>query len=282
MRTQALSGNAFVYQPGPRILRQRHRGFGLLLGAMASLIVAIVILAMANASDSAPSIAPLPSTAKPQAWIDIVRPIRLFDLTAPEFAKASLVYTARRNQIGGGRQDILTFGAPNGPSYLRVQLYRVGSEPSPIVPLYVDFARAAAQADLSITRSLTPAELATRFGALEVADISLSGPASAGDDASGVPCLGFRGAALSGAFRILGFACGGAALPMSRPALACLLERLDLAEAGDDQALAAFFATSELRRDPACAGTQLRPTASRASWIDRNDAPPPLQGKKHL
>ncbi|MGB8276486.1 MAG: hypothetical protein WCF20_00895 [Methylovirgula sp.] len=119
--------------------------------------------------------------------------------------------------------------------------------------------------------------MATRFGAFEVVDIILAGKAIAP-----VPCLGFRGAALGAKFRILGFACGGQGRPMSRPALACLIDRLDLNEAGDDRDLAAFFAASELKRTPTCAGTELGPTATCASWLGRNDAPPPLRGKKLL
>ena len=53
-------------------------------------------------------------------------------------------------------------------------------------------------------------------------------------------------------------------------------------EKRDDPALADFFAATELKRNPACAGAALGPTVNRASWLDRNDAPPPLQGKKPL
>lgn len=261
----------------PRFRDDRRRGLRLVCG--------IFILPAANAPDptrQAAAMGMAPAAAPPPVWIDIVRPIPVFDLTAPELAKAAPLYEGRRNRLGGGRQDILTLGAPNGPApYMRLQLYRVGAEPAPNMPLYVDLARAAAQADLSIGRSLTPAEMATRFGAFEVVDIILAGKAIAP-----VPCLGFRGAALGAKFRILGFACGGRARlmsqPMSQPTLACLIDRLDLNEAGDDRDLAAFFAASELKRTPACAGTELGPTATHASWVDRNDAPPPLRGKKLL
>jgi hypothetical protein len=213
----------------------------------------------------------------PPVWTEINHPLPLFDLTAPELAKSPMAYQARRHILGGGRQDILTYGGLNGPTYLRLQLYRLGTEPVPATPLYVDLARAAAQADVSISHSLPPTALATRFGTFEVADISL-----AGRNAAGVPCLGFRGAALGGGFRISGFACGGPALLMSRPTLACLIDRLDLNAAGDDQALASFFAATELKRNPACAGGELRPIGNHASWLDRNDAPPQLEGKKLL
>jgi hypothetical protein len=158
-------------------------------------------------------------------------------------------YEARRHRTGGGGQGVLTFGKLNGDElFFRLMLCRVGSEPAPQAPLFVDLARAAAAAGLSITRSLNPTELATRFGTFEVTDLDLT----AGVNAP-TPCLGFRGAGLEGAFGINGLACGTPAKPLSRPMLTCLLDRLDLNSAGDDTALADFFAATELKRDPACA-----------------------------
>jgi len=126
---------------------------------------------------------------------------------------------------------------------VRLTLYRVGTEPVLNAPLFVELARAAATAGLSVSRSLSPVAMPTRFGSFEVSDLDLG----AGDNPS-IPCLGFRSAGLNGGFRISGFACGAKAQPMSTPALTCLIDRLDLNSAGDDQALANFFAASELRR----------------------------------
>lgn len=212
----------------------------------------------------------------PPAWIEISHPIELFALDAPELANSPLVYEARRNRIGGGREDVLTFGRLDAKTpFLRLMLYRVGAERAPQAAFFVDLARMAAMTGLSITRSLAPSELATRFGGFAAADIDL---------AAGIetprPCLGFLGAALGANFRISGFACGSATLPMSRPALSCLLDRLDLNSAGEDTALAEFFGRAELRRDPACGGTGLAPMPVQASWIDENDAPPPLRLRK--
>lgn len=248
---------------------------GMIVGAVFLLALGILILAAANAPDVNHRPASAAAVAAP-AWVDIVRPIHIFDLTAPELAKSPLHYVARRAEVGGGRQDILSFGTQANSPYLRLLLYRVGSESAPAPPLYVDLVRNAADADLAIVRSRPPEQLATRFGPFEVADITLA--TKTGQTS---PCLGFRGLPLAGKFRILGFACGGMQL-LSRPALACLIERLDLDEAGDDHDLASFFAGSELKRDPACLSNALRPTGAHASWLDRNDAPPPLEGKKLL
>lgn len=282
MRAHALHSEPLVLKRndrGPRALGVRRPRFGIIAGAVLVLGTGILLLAEANAPDpvQTTAIAAAP-VAPPPVWTDIIHPIQFFGLAAPELAKTTRFYEARRNRIGGGREDILSFGQLNGPTpYVRLLLYRVGAEKAPDTALYVDLARTAAQADLSIGRSLTPAELPTRFGTFEAVDVDL-----AGDNAAAVPCLGFRGAALAGKFRILGFACGGKAQPISRPALACLIDRLDLNEAGDDKALAAFFADSELKRDPACLGTRLAPTTARASWLDQDDARPPLKRKKRL
>lgn len=278
MRSPAVSSDDFFYARGGHMRRRRRAG--LVFGALAALGVAITILAAVNGPDashkqSAAAVPPAP----PPRWIDVLHPIRLFDLAAPELGKLPLSYEARRNRLGGGRQDTLTFGAvPGGETpYIRLRLYRLGLEGAPAVPLYVDLVRFAAEAGLSIDRSAADAVMPTRFGAFEVADVSLSNATGAA-----ASCLGFSGQALAGKFRFLGLACGSRAAPMSRQALACLLDRLDLNEAGDDHALAAFFAASELRRNPACSGTILTPTATHASWLRRHDAPPPLRAKKPL
>lgn len=282
MRTHALHSHEFSFERderGSRANGARRRSFGLIAGAGLLLVFGILFLAAANAPNPVRTVGIVAApAAPPPVWTDIVHPIQLFGLAAPELAKSAFLYQARHNRIGGGREDILTFGQLDGPGpYVRLLLYRVGAEAVPDEPLYVDLARTAAQADLSIERSLTPAELPTRFGAFEVVDADL-----AGDAPAAVPCLGFRGAGLSGKFKISGFACGSQARPISRPALACLIDRLDLNAAGDDKNLAAFFAVSELKRDPACLGARLAPTTAGASWLDQNDARPPLKRKKLL
>ena len=241
----------------------------------ALLLVAAVVLAATKPPpapvQAAASAPPLPD------WVDIEGPFQLFNLAASHLPRSTLTYAARRRRTGGGRQDILTFGKLNGSDapFIRLMLYRVGTEEAPQAPLFVELVRQAAAAGLSIARSLPPEALATRFGDFETADIDLA----AGTDAP-TPCLGFRAVELDSSFRMSGFACGAPTRPLSRPALACLLDRLDLNSAGDDPALAGFFAATELRRDPICAGTGLAPMVLQANWIDQDDAPPPLRLRK--
>jgi hypothetical protein len=243
------------------------------LGA-ATIAALILLFTVVLAGTTKPRPVPPDPPAPPRpAWIEVQQPIEFFNLNAPGFLSAALTYEARRHRTGGGRQDILTFGKLDGEEpYIRLELYRVGHEATPQATFFVELARIAAAADLSIARSLMPEDLATRFGDFETADVDL-----APGTGSATPCLGFRAAALEGSFRIGGFACGTPARPLSRPALVCLLDRLDLNSAGDDPALAGFFAATELHRDPLCAGTGLAPTLLKADWIDQDDAPPPLR-----
>ncbi len=256
--------------------KPRRRRWPIGSAAVAALILFAAVVLVGTKPPPVPAQDAAPAPPLP-AWIDIPRPFELFGLDVPHLPKSTLIYAARRHRTGGGRQDILTFGKLSGGDepFIRLMLYRVGTEEAPQAPLFVELVRLTAAAGLSVTRSLTPEDLATRFGDFETADIDLV--AGAGMP---TPCLGFRGAGLDSSFRISGFACGAPARPLSLPALACLLDRLDLNSAGDDKALAGFFAATELRRDPICAGTGLAPMVLQANWIDQDDAPPPLRLRK--
>jgi hypothetical protein len=198
----------------------------------------------------------------------------MFNLPAPELAKLEKRYEARRHRLGGGRQDFLAFGNPAGPGpYLRLDLYRPGQEEVADATFFVELARRAAEAGLSIVRSAPPEALTTRFGVFELADMSLA----TGKAETGTPCLGFRNAAANAELRMAGFFCPN---PNSsekrldaRMTLGCLIDRLDLNIAGEDRALAAFFAASEMRRSPACAGVRLEPNPARATWLEEAAKP---------
>ncbi len=222
-----------------------------------------------------PAIAPAPA---PAAWIPINRPLQLYGLEAPDLAKLPKSYEASRHQAGGGRQDVLNFGSSKlDGAYFQLVLYRTGTEDMAEAPFFVELARRASANGLAITHSPTPGLLPTRFGDSEVADVTLASAEGAMQ-----PCLGFRLKAKPLAWRMAGFACGGAK-PLARPALQCLFDRLSLNAAGEDVALAKFFADTELRRNPACAGTHLTPSNPRLTALEEPEvspAPAPPPGSK--
>lgn len=272
---RARYGSLNMSAPGERSLRLKWR-----LGALAaSTLICGWGLALLAEAD-----APLPQAqsehagvaATAPAWTEINRPFPLYSLEAPEVSKLSSAYEARRHLTGGGRQDILTFGTPRPDSaYFRLAVYRVGEEDAPKAPLFVELARRAADAGLAITKSALPALLRTRFGDAEAAEVTLTAA-----DGANLPCTGLRLDAKTLNWRMTGFACGGSK-PLPRRALQCILDRLDLNTAGEDRALAAFFAETELRRDPACAGTRMTPAAMQTRLLDDGPAPASPKILKH-
>ena len=184
------------------------------------------------------------TTAAPRpAWVEIQKPFRLFDLAAPQLAREKRLYTARRHNTGGGREDVLTFGefAGTGP-FLRVSVYRHGSEKSADAAYFVDMARRAAQLGLSLGRANNAETQATRFGDVETAALTLTEGRVARDN-----CRGFRFSAAQLGLTLAGFACGAGQEAVSGGDLACLLDRLDLVSAGEDRALRDFFAAAQAR-----------------------------------
>lgn len=235
---------------GPSLPRaKRSRRFLWRLGAiclaLSGLLYAFALLSEAGSSRlqfKSPVAAPLP------AWIEIPRPQEIFRLEAPELAGEAKFYDARRHRTGGGRQDILEFGGSNGNApMLHLVIYRPGKEPAPDQPFFVDLARRAAETGRAITRAAQPTPMATRFGAFEVAGLSL-----ARNGAPATECLGFRFANAAPDLRITGFACGGGpALVsplLSKSALACLIGGIGLAPTAEDTGLVRFFAAHDAIR----------------------------------
>jgi hypothetical protein len=93
---------------------------------------------------------------------------------------------------------------------LNLLIYHPGSEAAPDSSFYVELARRAAETGRAIIRAEQPVEMATRFGAFEIARLGLER-----NGAAAKKCLGFRFANAEPKLRITGFACGGGEAPTS-------------------------------------------------------------------
>lgn len=212
--------------------------------------------------------------APPASWVEVNRPIQLYGLAGTEFSKLPLLYRARRHAVGGGREDVLTFGdLRHDQPFLELVLYRIGSEATDPMPFPAALDDLGRRQGMRLSGLGSPAVLTTRFGDFETADVRLAQSGAA------TPCLAFRTAeAQSAVLRIAGFVCGAAEKPTGRAALRCVIDRLDLDSAGDDTGLRNVFVEAERRRGGECA--PLRPTAagSKTTWLAANSSLPPLKG----
>jgi hypothetical protein len=208
-----------------------------LAGVCAALLVAAGFLApppQAVPESTAPA-----SVASPVAWFEITGPAPVYALAAPQLLHEKFTYQARRHASGGGREDSLTFGDfAGGRIFLRLAVYRHGAEKTAEdAPLFVEMARRAAPLGLSVVHASFEPDQPTRFGALEMATLTLSAGESKREN-----CRGFRLVQRTQGVTIAGLACAAAAETLTAADLACLVNRLDLSSPGDDRALRAFFA----------------------------------------
>ena len=235
--------------PSPR----QQRGW-LRSGRLAGLALASAALAALlsfpmrpSAVDTAPQ-APLRTLRS--TWITIQKPFQLYALASPEFGKVPTLYEARRPDSGEGRSDTLNFGTFDGRSaYLSVNVLRsgeTGTDPG----FFVDLARRAAEAGLSISHTSQPGDIAGRFGAIELASATLA------RGAMQAHCQLFRLHETGPGLHVAGLSCLAGGREMEPGSLACLVDRLSLVSAGEDAALRRFFVAAELKRDRFCAGSK--------------------------
>ena len=237
---------------------------------------ALLALVRSIAAPGAQPPVAIPSIPAPSArWIDIVKPVHLYDLTARDVSKLPSTYSARRLDPGSSREDRLDFGVWHADQLsLHITILREGVSSS--VSLDTAIVRQAADLGLAVSHSTLPDTMKTRFGAFEIADVAATRGASTGP---AMACSGFRLSLPAPRFAVDGFACGAEGRPLPRKALACLIDRLDLVSAGEDRALIDFFASTELRRDRDCDGMRLGPDAAHAPWLDTTDDPAPAAGR---
>lgn len=207
-------------------------------------------------------------------WIPIIKPIPMFGLESPELDRASATLEARRSQDGSQREDVLSFGAFAEPkAHLLLRLSAEHHLTDLTQPFIIALVREAAARAMSVQRSGMPSAIQTRFGPVETADTTLN------DGEVSRACIAFRMDAGALPLAMSGWWCGGEGKPADRQQLVCLIDRIDLLNAGDDRALRAAFARTELNRQPACVPPRLAATGRKVSWLDADGAAPALKTK---
>ena len=218
--------------------------------------------------------APRPKPAGHEGWVAITKPLPMFGLESPELDRATATLEARRSPDGAHREDILGYGDfADAKPHLVLKLAADHKPDELSRPFVIALVREAAARALSVQRSGLPAAITTRFGPVETADATLS------DGQTSRACIAFRMEAGALPLAMSGWWCGGAAKPADRQQLVCLIDRIDLLNAGDDRALRSAFARTELNRQPACAPPRLSATGRKVSWLDADGQAPALRTK---
>ncbi|CAN2535383.1 hypothetical+protein [Methylocapsa aurea] len=270
----SVSGDDLPYGSGP--LRARPLGnLAASLMGVAALLVLAGSLAFVRAPQEAATAVAVGAATPPAAVAPVsaplVRPERVaaFRLEAPEIDKEPKS-TFDPLLPSGGRQETHAFGAfDNGRPYLRLDILQPAGEKLGNSDFFLDVARHAAQAGLSVVRIGQPTPLVTRAGAFEAAEIKLSlreggvAAAAAGERS----CLAVRLVNASLSMEIAGIACGAGAKPMDRRAMGCLLDRVYYLPSGENKALARSFPRVEgqgcLAAAPASDAEPTKPAAKK-------------------
>jgi hypothetical protein len=202
----------------------------------------------------------------PSTWQTVRKPVELFALQAPQFQRHAAQYQARAN-AAGDREDTLIF-EPNAAEFpeAKVTLRRLSGQRD-MPSLFIDMTRQQAERGVAVTRAGTSGKLATKFGDIDVADMTFT-------DASGrhLSCLAFRS---DGAIGLGGWFCAAAGAAVERPELGCFIDRLALLKAGEDKDLRRYFAEAEQRRRP-CPSMRVS-TGRKPTWLDSDGKAPAMR-----
>jgi hypothetical protein len=200
---------------------------------------------------------PLKGTGDPtakSAWSAAARSYPAFAVSQFDLSGKTEAYEILRHP-DGGRKDVLRWAAQGEKPIAELQIYRPGRESSQAGP---PIAEIAARMDPDGMRELQAAGVIdSKFGAVTLLGLS-------DRDGGARPCLGFIKGFDQPNLRISGWSCQGDTLPARRTAIGCILDRLILLAAGNDQKLAELFAHAELKRG-SCAPASA--PANSADWV---------------
>ena len=106
---------------------------------------------------------------------------------------------------------------------------------------------------LALARSAVPQPLPTKFGFAEAAEVSFA------DGQAQYSCLAWRLDADVAELRLSGWTCAGAGQKVDRHAVACLVDRLELAPGTSDRSLRSVFQAAERQRLSGCPPAPIPP-----------------------
>jgi hypothetical protein len=178
-------------------------------------------------------------------WIDVTRGSGAFTLAYPVIDNLAQQYTVRRHREGGGRKDVMTWGASRDEgAHVRFALYRPGREGVPPADPFAAVTALAAESEINAELTGPVGELDTKFGPLTLVNMTLT---RMGDEPR--TCLAAAGAWDNPRLGLVTWWCNPGPAMVAPGRLACLVERLVLMSAGGDDALVTFFARAELKRN---------------------------------
>ena len=178
-------------------------------------------------------------------WATVGRPFRAFALSMPEFAQPDPDYAIQRHTSGGGRRDIMSWGAPNEGerSRLMIEIYRPGAEIGDFGDAASEVAIRTAMVGGPYPLQAAPA-IESKFGPFDSFDFVAN--------LEGTPrqCLGFMRAFEEPRLAITGWHCRAGLEIIDRGVVACAFERLSLVMARSEPKVTELFAKAERQRKP--------------------------------
>jgi hypothetical protein len=227
-------------RPARRLRRRRPSWLRVILMASCSIAgLAYLALQLEPARRPAERAKGVPSSvlvAPVPAWKPVPGSPALYALAG---ASGAVAMEARQH-TNGTREDTLILGRFGDFRYAQVSL--VQGTPETAGSFYIDTVRRAARAGLAVAHQGQGRTVATKFGALEAAPLTL---AAKGEQA----CQAFRFADAETEFSFQGWLCGSSAPDDAQ--LACFIDGMTLA-GGTSPSPKAVFAKAERSRSEAC------------------------------
>lgn len=203
---------------------------------------------------------PVAEAAEPAAqadWSVASRAYPAFAVSQFDLPEKTKTYEIFRHPEGG-RKDVFRWTVQGEKPVAELEIYRPGAEFDQSGPAASEIApRLGSEGGHELEAA---GIIDSKFGAVTL----LRQAGGAGDARA---CLGFVKRLDEPNLQISGWSCQGDGLPARRAAIGCVLSRLILLAAGNDQKLAELFARAELKRGSCTA------SAASADWVTGAENP---------